>query len=43
LILQTAGFPRVYTGIGDLEFTVFAFKNEPDEYAEKLLDLHSLI
>lgn len=39
LILQTAGFPWVYTGIGDLEITAFAFKNEPDAYAEKLLSL----
>jgi hypothetical protein len=42
LILQTAGFPWVYTGIGNLEITAFAFKKEPDEYAEKLLSLHKL-
>jgi len=42
LILQTAGFPWVYISLGPLEFTAFAFKNEPGEYAEKLLNLPSL-
>lgn len=41
LTLQTAGFPWVYSGIGNLEITAFAFKNEPGEYAEKLLKLSS--
>lgn len=41
LTLQTAGFPWVYSGIGNREITAFAFKNEPGEYAEKLLNLSS--
>lgn len=41
LTLQTAGFPWVYSGIGNLEITAFAFKNEPGEYAEELLNLSS--
>ena len=43
LILQAAGFPWVYISPGPLEFTAFAFKNEPGEYAEKLLNLPSLL
>ena len=39
LTLQTAGFLWVFTGAGNLEITAFAFKNEPGEYAEKLLGL----
>lgn len=39
IFLQAAGFPWVYIRIGNLEFSAFAFRNEPDEYAEKLLNL----
>ena len=41
LTLQSAGFPWVYTGAGDLEIKAFAFKEEPDEYVEELLGLSS--
>lgn len=39
IFLQSAGFPWVYIAIGNLEFSAFAFKNEPDEYTGKLLNL----
>lgn len=40
-ILNTSGFPWVYTGIGNLEVTALAFLNKPNEYAEKLFNLPS--
>jgi predicted SAM-dependent methyltransferase len=38
-ILETAGFPRIFTMTGSLEVQAVAFLNEPNEYAEKLFNL----
>ena len=38
-ILNMAGFPWVFTGIGNLEISALAFKNKPSDYAMKLLQL----
>jgi SAM-dependent methyltransferase len=37
--LNTAGFPHIFTLTGNLEISALAFKNKPNEYAIKLLDL----
>jgi SAM-dependent methyltransferase len=38
-LLLAAGFPWVFVGAANLEVTALAFKNKPNEYAEKLLNL----
>lgn len=40
--LQKAGFPFIYTCVGNLEITAIAFKNEPDDYTANLLHLPNL-
>ena len=40
-ILKTAGFPWVFSGIGNLEVMALAFSNKPNEHAEKLFHLPS--
>lgn len=40
-ILKTAGFPWVFTGVGNLEVSAVAFKNKPNEYAKELFNLPS--
>lgn len=37
--LHEAGFPWLFTSLGKLEVTAFAFKNKPDAYAMQLLHL----
>lgn len=37
--LYTAGFPWIFTRVGNLEVVALAFKNKPDEHAVKLLNL----
>jgi hypothetical protein len=38
-ILDAAGFSWIFTETGNLEVVAFAFKNEPSDYATKLLNL----
>jgi hypothetical protein len=38
-MLNSAGFPWVFPGVGNLEVFAFAFKNKPSEYATQLLNL----
>jgi SAM-dependent methyltransferase len=38
-ILQQAGFKNILAGVGNLEVTAIALKDEPSEYVEQLLNL----
>ena len=38
-VLRTAGFPWVFTGVGNLEVMALAFLNKPDEATERLFGL----
>ncbi len=38
-ILSGCGFPYVFTGTGNLEIIAFAFKDKPNEFAVRLLNL----
>jgi ubiquinone/menaquinone biosynthesis C-methylase UbiE len=37
--LQRAGFSKIYSGVGDLEINVFAFKGVPDQITRTLLNI----
>lgn len=38
-MLIRCGFPHVFVGSGNLEIVAFAFRNKPNEFAKKLLNL----
>lgn len=38
-ILIRCGFPHVFVGSGNLEIVAFAFRNKPNEFTKKLLNL----
>jgi SAM-dependent methyltransferase len=38
-VLQSAGFTKIYRGLGDLEIRAFAFKGAPDEATRTLFNL----